>query len=195
MFLLLFVGHFLLVCQVNSNRSGAPGTSCVDMMPRHNNVSGSGIIEGQPAASSPYTIAVNTNTYSAGAAVQVVINDNRNLGFKGILLQARNPGGSVPLGTWTNLPANTKALTCTAESDSVTHSNTNQKQSGTMFSWIAPNKNVGQVQFLATVAETRKTFWVKLVSDKTITYSSGCNLRMHGLYTAIASVIAMIVSM
>ncbi|XP_078495103.1 putative defense protein 3 [Ciona intestinalis] len=187
------VGALLFLAkEVSPYGTGAPAAACVTMTPKHVNPTG-GFIEGQTAAS-PYSISVSVNNYKPGDTVTVTVSDSRAAdaaGFRGILMQARNPGAEVPLGTWISPPTDTKLTKCSVDGDSVTHANTNLKPSGTVFKWKAPNKNVGTVQFVATVAEMKEKFWLKLPANKSITYNSAKNLRMHTVYLAMTAIVAL----
>ena len=69
--------------------------------------------------------------------------------FQGFLLQARCVGGMMPVGTFQeNLPNNTQLMDCSADSDSVTHTNAVIKADDTCFNWKAPDKDMGDLRFV-----------------------------------------------
>ncbi|XP_019613938.1 PREDICTED: putative defense protein 3 [Branchiostoma belcheri] len=144
--------------------SGAPAGACVTMRPGHMN----GNVSVTPQSSpSPYSIVVG-DKYTPGRTVSVQI-----VGpvFRGFLLQARRPGSTTPVGTFSNAPADTKTTTCTTTDNSMTHANTNAKQNITL-TWNAPSTGVGNVQFVATVAEQKVTYWMNIQSAQLMQASS-----------------------
>jgi len=69
--------------------------------------------------------------------------------FKGILLQMREVGGTVPVGTFTSdLPSYTKLTTCSVSGDSVTHSSPDDKADPTCFVWRSPENVNGDLVFV-----------------------------------------------
>jgi len=68
--------------------------------------------------------------------------------FKGILLQMRVVGDTVPVGTFNGtrgtLANDTKTMNCTADNDTVTHSKPTIKKDPTCFYWKAPNNEIPQ---------------------------------------------------
>ena len=60
--------------------------------------------------------------------------------FKGILLQMRAVGDTAPVGTFIGMMADdTKTMNCSADDDTVTHSNATIKPSPSCFYWKAPD--------------------------------------------------------
>jgi len=60
--------------------------------------------------------------------------------LKGLLLQVRAVGDTAPVGTFIGMMANdTKTMNCSADDDTVTHSNATIKASPLCFSWKAPD--------------------------------------------------------
>ncbi|XP_078700848.1 putative defense protein 3 [Branchiostoma floridae x Branchiostoma belcheri] len=147
---------FFAVCDAFG--SGAPATACVTMHPGHM-LNATAAVVPQTSAS-PYSIVVEGNKYTPGSTFSVQI-----VGpvFRGFLLQARQPGSTTPVGTFSNAPNNTKTTTCTTTDSSMTHANTNAKQNITL-TWNAPSTGVGNVQFVATVAEMKVTYWMDITS-------------------------------
>ena len=75
----------------------------------------------------------------------VTVSDRRGAGFKGMLIQARRPRDSEPVGTWQQVPANLKPIKCSNANDAVTHSNPDVKKSVTL-EWL-PMFDYGEIQF------------------------------------------------
>ncbi|XP_033827851.2 putative defense protein Hdd11 [Periophthalmus magnuspinnatus] len=151
----LWFGLLLLhLSWVEAYPSGAPTGACEDMMPRHMGV--------EPQTSPPpYALLTNTRVYGPGSTVTVTIVGPE---YRGVLLEARAPGGLSALGTWWLPPPDTRFLECSGNPQgAVTHSNTNIKGNATVFSWTPPDA-VGPVYFMATVAQQRTVYWLNLRS-------------------------------
>ena len=69
--------------------------------------------------------------------------------FEGFLLQARVVGDASdsPVGTFTSPPSDTELRRCQAEGDTLIHSDETNQQEVTV-TWNAPNKRVGDVEFM-----------------------------------------------
>ncbi|XP_019613939.1 PREDICTED: putative defense protein 3 [Branchiostoma belcheri] len=144
--------------------TGAPAPACVTMRPGHLN---GGVAVNPQNSTSPYSIVVG-DEYTPGRTVSVQIVGPQ---FRGFLLQARRPGSTTPVGTFSNAPADTKTTECTTADSSMTHSNAGQKQNITL-TWNAPSTGVGNVQFVATVAEQKVTYWMNIQSAQLMQASS-----------------------
>nr|AAT34988.1 stromal cell derived factor 2-like protein [Branchiostoma belcheri tsingtauense] len=146
---------FLSACDAYG--TGAPQEACVTMHPGHMLNATTAVVP--QTSASPYSIVVGSK-YTPGSnfSVQIV-----GPVFRGFLLQARRPGSTTPVGTFSNPPNNTKTTQCTTADSSMTHANTNEKQDITL-TWNAPSTGVGNVQFVATVAEMKVTYWMDITS-------------------------------
>ncbi|XP_035660833.1 putative ferric-chelate reductase 1 [Branchiostoma floridae] len=122
--------------------SGAPSGACTTMQPGHLD-SNNATVSAQ-TSTSPYSIVPGATTYTAGGTVSVEI---RGPVFRGFLLQARRPGMTTPVGSFSDAPNNTKLTTCTTAASSMTHANTEAKENITL-TWTAPSPAVGNVQFV-----------------------------------------------
>ncbi|XP_002121143.2 putative ferric-chelate reductase 1 [Ciona intestinalis] len=132
--------------------NGAPTGTCTTMTPRHSN--GTGFIASQTSASSPYTLMASKTNYNSTEAITVWVVDSRMVserGYNGLLLQARKVNSNAPVGTWMNVPANTKLITCSVANDAVTHSNTMVKNESSVYTWKAGG-NHGNIEFVITTA-------------------------------------------
>ncbi|KAI0217295.1 hypothetical protein LSAT2_030865 [Lamellibrachia satsuma] len=137
--------------------TGAPTKACVDMVPEHRNTN-------PQTAISPYTLELE----DGGAMTDAMRVCITGKSFRGILLQMRTVDGAVPVGTFDGamLPNDTKLLKCSADGDSVTHENTAVKPNSTCFGWkIHDKKSTEKLNFVATIAESREKYWVKVTSD------------------------------
>ncbi|KAI8496252.1 hypothetical protein Bbelb_260930 [Branchiostoma belcheri] len=165
--------------------TGAPAGACTTMMPGHLDSNNASVAA--QTSTSPYSIELGVTSYQAGGTVSVQI-----MGpvFRGFLLQARQPGSTTPVGTFSNAPTNTKTTTCTTADNSMTHSNTDAKENITL-TWTAPSPAVGNVQFVATIAEVKETFWMNVASA---TISGGAAIKAT-CYVLIFSLISTVYSM
>ncbi|XP_072332125.1 putative defense protein 3 [Scyliorhinus torazame] len=160
---------------------GAPLSACGSMAPRHNNVS-------PQTGLNPHSIW----TESQKPNVQVHI---AGPNYKGILLEARYPNGTTAVGTWQTAPANTKTIRCFDRADSaVTHSNTNDKSSATIYIWVPPqssgNCTEKAVVFRATVAQSRAVYWLNLRSKIIYVGCSGSLMSLSGFAVLAMSMVA-----
>lgn len=70
-----------------------------------------------------------------------------NRQFTGFVLQARETATATPVGRWdSSLPGGTKPMTCTSESDTITHSSNIAITSSLELQWV-PARDYGQVEF------------------------------------------------
>ncbi|KAI0217290.1 hypothetical protein LSAT2_030860 [Lamellibrachia satsuma] len=146
----------VLVPTATGFETGAPTKACVSMIPGHNNTN-------PQTSNSPYTLELEDDGEKSDAMKVCVTGKS----FRGILLQMRKVGGSDPVGTFDGamLPNDTKLLKCTADGDSVTHENTEVKPNSTCFVWKIHKESTEKLNFVATIAENKETYWVKVTSD------------------------------
>ena len=85
--------------------SGAPTSRCGDMTPSHG-------ANSQPAETSPYSVKVGKPYYMPGENVRVSIESSSNDTIKGYLIQARQVGENVSVGSFPSAPAGGKLLNC-----------------------------------------------------------------------------------
>ncbi|XP_051882228.1 putative defense protein 3 [Pristis pectinata] len=132
---------------------GAPASTCGSMAPAHASIS-------PQTGSSPHSV----NASVGNGTVEVRIMGPT---YKGLLLQAREPNMNVAVGTWSTPPMDTKTLACfNSENSSITHSNTKDKSSNVVYTWNPPSNNCIKVAFVATVAQSKETYWLKLRSNE-----------------------------
>ncbi|KAJ7996271.1 hypothetical protein DPEC_G00235360 [Dallia pectoralis] len=152
---LLFVAVFLqLFSRCFSYATGAPTSTCGNMMPEHSGVK-------PQTTPAPYTILTSAMTFQSGQPVTVTITGSD---YSGVLLEARSAASTAALGSWASPPPNTKFLQCSGNTQgAITHANINTKNNVTVFSWIPPNIQ-GSVYFIATVAQQRTVYWLNVRS-------------------------------
>jgi len=114
---------------------------------------------------SPFQIKLTAKTYSAKTAVKVTVEATGHT-FKKILLYAV-AGDTPQVGEWGKLPDSMKGATCQKANDAVLHKDEAEKKETVTLEWTA-EKDIGDVEFRATVVEDFKIFY-ELKSEK-ITY-------------------------
>ncbi|XP_066283687.1 cytosolic beta-glucosidase-like [Branchiostoma lanceolatum] len=132
---------------------GAPESACVDMMP--------GGWSGPQDPPSPYNIQVTYIPDSHSFNVRVAGDQ-----FRAVLLQARRPGSTEPVGTF-HPPqfSDLKLLTCSAPGDSVTNSLPIMKTEVEV-TWAPPSQtNLGSIYFVSTVMNSCRNYWVGVQSE------------------------------
>lgn len=146
------------VVSVSGYPGGAPPNSCAGMVPGH---SGAAV----QAGASPYTVTMNTSTYTAGDVIEVTVSGGT---FRGLLVQAQSPGCfGFPLPSFSVMPGDTNVstLTCPGQANSaITHTNRNDKTQATFY-WT-PGQDLGHINFRATVVQNFNTFWVNITSPE-----------------------------
>merc|ERR1711922_54045 len=115
---------------------------------------------------SPFQIKLTAKTYSAKTAVKVEVEATGHT-FKKILLYAV-AGEEAQVGEWGNAPDGLKGATCQKANDAAVHSDEKVKKESMALEWTA-DKDLGEIEFRATVVEDSKVFY-ELKSEK-ITYS------------------------
>ncbi|KAJ8401780.1 hypothetical protein AAFF_G00377510 [Aldrovandia affinis] len=111
--------------------TGAPSSTCEDMIPRHSGV------QPQPSPA-PYAIQTSSRTFQPQQPVTVTITGAE---YSGVLLQAYMGSSFNALGSWQSPPANTKFLKCSGnQRGAITQSNTNVKGNSTVYSWMPPSE-------------------------------------------------------
>ncbi|XP_063968689.1 putative defense protein 3 [Lytechinus pictus] len=150
----------------------------------------------QPAATNPFTFTTDSTTYKPGKSLRVSISADNGTYFEGYFLQARSVSTATPVGAFTGLPALSQFLLCVTPSDSstgkysfdsVTHTGEEHKEAAT-FVWTAPEKCVGDISFIGSVAIKHSTFYTDMTSS-IITCKAGClqaNIGVLALSTVVA---------
>lgn len=142
--------------------NGAPESVCDSLLPFH----GGGIEPLNTVA--PFSIVPLQTVVEQGSVLRVEIQaDPRELVFAGFMLHARTK--TVPeyrvVGKFARaVDGSVKLINCNGEENTATHSNTNDKLDFGL-DWQAPSDYVGEVYFIATVAQTYDKFWVGITSE------------------------------
>ncbi|XP_075920453.1 putative ferric-chelate reductase 1 isoform X1 [Petromyzon marinus] len=128
---------------------GAPTQTCSSMTPGH----------GAAVGSLAYSIDVSGTTFTNTSSLTVTVKGT----YQGVIMQARAPGSTTPVGTWATPPSNTKLMTCSSASDTMTHSSETVKINS-IYTWTSPKCAApASVEFVATVAQD-KNAWIKIKS-------------------------------
>ncbi|XP_063284143.1 putative ferric-chelate reductase 1 [Pelobates fuscus] len=142
------------------NGQGIEG-SCTTLQPSHG--------ASAQTSSAPYTVGLSKSTYSSGERITVTLNTNPGATqFTGFLIQARAGSSNIPIGSFEINNSNAQMLTCTTTASAVSHTS-NSKKSNIQVTWVAPNANITNLQFRATVVQVEKIFWINVASS-TLTY-------------------------
>ncbi|KAM5294727.1 ferric-chelate reductase 1 isoform 2-T3 [Glossophaga mutica] len=154
----LAVGAAVLLLQVAvvaPYPEGQVTESCHDMVPRHSHT---------PHPNPVHSVAVSQARFAPGDRLEVTLSGPE---FKGFLLEARNAEdlNGPPVGSFTLIDSEvSQLLTCEdRQGSAVSHTNPHKKTEIKVH-WNAPQSAPNHVQFLATVVEKYKTYWVKIPS-------------------------------
>ncbi|XP_049736234.1 ferric-chelate reductase 1 [Elephas maximus indicus] len=145
--------HLLHISSVANYPNGKVGKSCHGMIPEHGH---------SPQSHPVHHISVNQKTFRPGDQLKVTLSGPP---FKGFLLEARDAEDlSSPLiGSFTLINSSlSQILTCEdIQGSAVSHRNPSKKNDIEVY-WNAPSNAPNHIQFLATVVEKYKIYWVKI---------------------------------
>ncbi|XP_015268813.1 PREDICTED: putative ferric-chelate reductase 1 [Gekko japonicus] len=127
----LFLFLEVFTSTVLSYPSGKIDMACNSMLPMHGTSA--------PQASPPlYAISVSSTAFNPGDEITVSLTAMNDSSFKGFLLQAREIGGDVAVGTFRILTPDTQGLVCNnIQNSSVSHTDRRNKQNVSAV-WVAP---------------------------------------------------------
>ncbi|KAI8509996.1 hypothetical protein Bbelb_124240 [Branchiostoma belcheri] len=136
---------------------GAGDSACSSMMLEARSVA-------PQTTPSPYSVAVEYDKDHHRFNVGVV----GEAPFLGVLVQARRPGSTEPVGTFLPPPARTglKRITCSSQGDSITNRRplrTNEIR----LTWEMPQGEgkLGEIYFVATVVQSCSSYWANVQSE------------------------------
>lgn len=169
----------LAVSLTHSLPNGAPTSVCDTMLPAHSGI---------PARTTASPFAVRTAAAAVNQGDQLtveIVASPPELMFGGFMLHAVNPDATDEqpsvVGQFVAIDANqVKGIACGSENSTVTHTSTQPKGSGLAFAWRAPEDFVGEVVFVATVAQKYDVFWVGLQSEPVLVVAAGQPLPEGG---------------
>ncbi|KAG8555927.1 hypothetical protein GDO81_017863 [Engystomops pustulosus] len=150
---------FLLLMFFPIHSDGYPNgrveIACKTMVPQHG-------VDAQTSAS-PYVlnfISVN-HTGIMGYRVTLQKKEGSASDFRGLMIQARQPGSDIPQGRFVVNSADVQTLNCTTPESTVTHTSRDPKSKVEVI-WFPPEKAPTNIQFSATVVQTRTQYWTKI---------------------------------
>ncbi|XP_077866955.1 putative defense protein Hdd11 [Saccoglossus kowalevskii] len=149
---ILTVGSVLTVLSlmnVHGYPTGAPISACETMVPGHVRTSAQ-------TSLAPYSIHLSSSMYSRDEPLTVTIIGPQ---YGGILLQARPIRHTQPYGTFPSPHKGFKTINCSNPFDSLTHS-INSLRQNVSFTWNPASHAVGDIEFVATIAQNHNVYWV-----------------------------------
>ncbi|KAK3095512.1 hypothetical protein FSP39_015540 [Pinctada imbricata] len=150
-----------LVTMTHAFPAGPPLERCQDMIPGHGP---------QPqTGASPYTVTMNTTSYSANDVIEVTVTATSG-NFRGVFVQARPMCGNtnIAVGTFNLEQGEDKLqlLDCNGNTASAVAHRNNADVTNRTFYWRAPSQSVGHIYFRSTFVQTRPVFWVGVQSPR-----------------------------
>ncbi|KAM3914375.1 putative ferric-chelate reductase 1 isoform 2-T3 [Leptodactylus fuscus] len=146
----------LLACTyspVTSYPDGKVTVACKDMRPQHSH---------SPQTEIIHNITVDKTVFNPGDQIKVTLSGSH---FDGFLIQARNANNldSDAVGSFSLIDDRvSRLLTCGGVQDSAVSQTNKRRKDQVEIYWIAPSGGPQHVQFLATVVEKYKIYWVKI---------------------------------
>nr|XP_046155407.1 putative ferric-chelate reductase 1 [Oncorhynchus gorbuscha] len=155
----------LLACVLRAVRcysSGKVTGACDNMIPQHK----------KGAQQSPAPFSVTTDRFSFKGGDEIIVRLlAASTPFTGFILQAREVGGSSPLGSFTVTSGEAQPLTCNGLPNSAISHTSNSLKSSIQGIWRAPTSgNLNSIQFSASFVKDYSTFWVEVRSSP-VTYN------------------------
>ncbi|KAK2146109.1 hypothetical protein LSH36_632g01078 [Paralvinella palmiformis] len=161
----VIVGYVITsLTRVGAFYNGAPHQSCQSFDPVHGT---------QGPNPVPYSIQVtSTNTYTNKQKIDLQIKGTQ---FTGLILQARRVSGASdwrPVG-WFSVPFDSSGLrlmSCVSDGDTITQSTSFNSLNGTMMTWIAPERDEGDIYFMANVLKNKDVWYNNIRSSTNLKY-------------------------
>lgn len=152
-----FFGLWVLavISQSSAFQSSAPTSSCSTMMPRH-------MARAQDHSRNPppYQITINDriDTYTPNQRIDLeLFTTDPSVLAKGFMLQAKTVSGDKAVGTFVDAQKGTKIM---CDDKAVSHYRTYQvSKTRYHMTWVAPDTDMGDIVFVATVVESYNVFW------------------------------------
>ncbi|XP_012886863.1 PREDICTED: ferric-chelate reductase 1 [Dipodomys ordii] len=145
-----------LIRSVVNYPNGKVTQSCDGMIPQHGH---------SPQSEPIHRLTVSDRTFRPGDKIEVTLSGPP---FKGFLLEARDAErlSGPPIGSFTVIDSQvSQLLTCEdVQKSAVSHRSSSKKTEVRVY-WNAPSSAPNHVQFLVTVVEKYKIYWVKIPSD------------------------------
>ncbi|XP_058159120.1 ferric-chelate reductase 1 isoform X2 [Dasypus novemcinctus] len=145
----------LHISSVANYPDGKVTESCHGMIPEHGHT---------PQSHPVHHISVNQKTFTPGQQLKVSLSGPQ---FKGFLLEAHDAEdlSGPPIGSFTLIDSQrSQLLTCKdIQGSAVSHTSSSKKNDIEVY-WNAPSSAPDHIQFLVTVVEKYRIYWVKIPS-------------------------------
>ncbi|XP_017269548.1 putative ferric-chelate reductase 1 isoform X2 [Kryptolebias marmoratus] len=139
-------------------KSGLVTESCVDMKPHHGGQS-------PQTGPAPFTVTTEQNNYTQGDEIKVTLQSTGSTPFVGFLLQARESGGLLPVGSFVVTTNVAQLLNCNQKTNSAVSHTSNSPKYDIQVTWKPEaSKDIKSIQFHATFVQNYQTFWVDVGS-------------------------------
>ncbi|KAM9402026.1 putative ferric-chelate reductase 1 [Salvelinus alpinus] len=159
-FIIVLLACYLRAVQCYS--SGKVTGACDNMTPQHKN--------GAQQRPAPFSVTTDRFSFKEGDEIIVRLLA-ASTPFIGFMLQAREVGGSSPLGSFTVTSGEAQLLTCNGLPNSAVSHTSDSPKSSIQGIWRAPiSGNLNSIQFSASFVKDYSTFWVG-VRSSTVTYN------------------------
>ncbi|XP_053325606.1 putative ferric-chelate reductase 1 [Spea bombifrons] len=133
--------------------NGRVSVACESMLPQHGH---------EPQSQPEHNLTVDKTVFQPGDRIKVTLSGSR---FNGFFIQARdaeNLDGN-PVGSFSLIDDQiSQLLTCGGVTDSAVSQTSKSRKEKVEFYWVAPDNGPPHVQFLATVVQKYKIYWVKI---------------------------------
>uniref|UniRef100_A0A8C8CQH4 Ferric-chelate reductase 1 n=1 Tax=Oncorhynchus tshawytscha TaxID=74940 RepID=A0A8C8CQH4_ONCTS len=142
--------------------SGKVTGTCDNMTPQHK--------KGAQQSPAPFSVTTDRFSFKEGDEIIVMLLA-ASTPFIGFMLQAREVGGSSPLGSFTVTSGEAQLLTCNGLPNSAVSHTSDSPKSSIQGIWRAPiSGNLNSIQFSASFVKDYSTFWVGVRSSP-VTYN------------------------
>ncbi|XP_063062356.1 putative ferric-chelate reductase 1 [Engraulis encrasicolus] len=164
MHLTLFVILTCASAPVQGFSSGLVMASCGDLTPQHSGIAAS-------SSPPPFIIYTDRTEYSEGDEIIVTLQANSTQ-FQGFLMQAREVGGSQPVGSFSLMGNDSRLLECNGQSDSAVSQVSGESKQTVQNKWTAPQSGqLKDIEFRVTFVQNYPNFWVG-VKSPVVVYNS-----------------------
>uniref|UniRef100_A0A4D5R8W8 Ferric-chelate reductase 1 n=1 Tax=Scolopendra viridis TaxID=118503 RepID=A0A4D5R8W8_SCOVI len=159
--MILRVAILLLIPSVLSYKSGAPPSTCSDMIPQHHTSPQNSL--------SPYKVDFSPRKVQPGGKVIVTLASPPSKIFKGFFVQGRTEDNKI-LGSFVVDDVVNPVKCGDIEDSGATHYN-NENKTILNLTWKSPNNYRGNVKFRTTFVENGSVFWVGVTPEDELSIS------------------------
>ncbi|KAM3914854.1 putative ferric-chelate reductase 1 isoform 2-T6 [Leptodactylus fuscus] len=141
----------------NGFPNGNVEKACETMIPQHG-------VDAQPSFSL-YSLSFSSVNHTEGLGFIVTLRKHPITDdFKGFMIQARAPNGNKPQGRFIVSSSDAQTLTCTTQESAVSHTSPILKSNVSVL-WLPTGKASTDLQFRATVVQSKNIIWTTVFSD------------------------------